>query len=122
MNSIFPNKIVSAIIILLILLNIFSWAAYISRGNQAVHEAQVVAAYNRGKSIMTFQKLFVTDVLGSNGTVDYATRTELEQMVGATNDQAVIVAWDAFLAAKTESDGQTAVKNLLLVMATEASQ
>jgi len=120
MHTIFPNKTVSALIVFLILLNIFSWIAYTSRGNELKKVQDTVANIKQSQNILAFQKLFVDEVLKSDGAVDYDTRRELEQAVGKTNDDAIIAAWNAFLSAKTEAEGQAKVKELLSVMAEKA--
>lgn len=120
MQNIFPNKTVSTIIIFLVILNIISWSAYSSRGRELEKSQNVVSSIEHSQNIMTFQKLFVDKVLKSDGMVDYDTRRELEQAVGKTNDDAVIAAWNAFILAKTEAEGQAKVQELLSVMAERA--
>ena len=122
MHDIFPNKTVSTLIVFLILLNIFSWVAYISRGSELENARNVATNIAQNQNILAFQKLFVDKVLKSDGAVDYDTRRELEQAVGKTNDDAVIAAWNAFLSAKTETEGQIKVKELLSVIADRAYQ
>ena len=120
MHDIFPNKTVSTLIVFLILLNIFSWVAYTSRGSELKNARNVAANIAQSRNILAFQKLFVDEVLKSDGAVDYDTRRELEQAVGKTNDDAVIAAWNAFLLAKTETEGQAKVKDLLSTMVDKA--
>ncbi|OGI94152.1 hypothetical protein A3A03_03255 [Candidatus Nomurabacteria bacterium RIFCSPLOWO2_01_FULL_40_18] len=120
MHNIFTNKIFSTLIIFLVILNIVSWSAYSSRGRELEKSQNAVSSIERSKNIMVFQKLFVDKVLKSDGMVDYDTRRELEQAVGKTNDDAVITAWNAFIVAKTEAEGQTKVKELLSVLAERA--
>ena len=120
MHDIFPNKTVSTLIVFLILLNIFSWVAYTSRGSELKNARNVAANIAQSRNILAFQKLFVDKILKSDGVVDYDTRRELEQAVGKTNDDAVIAAWNAFLLAKTETEGQAKVKDLLSTMADKA--
>ena len=120
MHKIFPNKITSTLIIFLILLNIFSWVAYSSRGQELEKLQSSTVNIEKSKNIMSFQKLFVDKVLKSDGVVDYDTRKSLDQAVGKTDDDAIINAWNAFLSAKTETDGQMKVQELLSVIATEA--
>ncbi|KKR62501.1 hypothetical protein A2643_01655 [Candidatus Nomurabacteria bacterium RIFCSPHIGHO2_01_FULL_39_220] len=122
MHNIFPNKIVSALIIFLAILNIILWSAYSSRGRELRKVQDTVANIEHSRNILAFQKLFVDKVLKSDGVVDYDTRRELEQSVGRTNDDAVISAWNAFLSAKTEDEGQVRVKELLSVLAERAYQ
>lgn len=120
MHNIFPNKISSALTILLVILNIISWSAYASRGRALEKFQNAVSNIEHSKNIMAFQKLFVDKVLKSDGVVDYDTRRELEQAVGKTNDDAVITSWNAFILAKTETEGQMKVKELLSVISERA--
>ncbi|OGI90225.1 hypothetical protein A2911_02375 [Candidatus Nomurabacteria bacterium RIFCSPLOWO2_01_FULL_40_15] len=120
MHTIFSNKIVSALIIFLAIVNVVLWSAYSSRGAELQRVQDVIANIEYGRNILAFQKLFVDKVLKSNGEVDYDTRRELEQAVGKTNDDIVISAWNAFLSTKTESEGQMKVKELLSVLAERA--
>ncbi len=112
MHNIFPNKLSATIIIFLVILNIVSWSAYVSRGKELEKSQNAISSIERSKNIMAFQNLFVNKVLKSDGVVDYDTRRELEQSVGKTNDDIVILAWNAFLGAKTEDEGQIKVKEL----------
>ena len=120
MHIIFPNKIVSALIIFLVILNIALWFAYSSRGVELQRTQNTIANIGHSRNILSFQKLFVEKVLKSNGEVDYNTRRELEQSVGKTNDDIVISAWNAFISAKTEDEGQARVEELLSVLAERA--
>lgn len=120
MHIIFPNKIVSAFIVFLIILNIILFSAYFSRGAELQKTQNIVASIEHSHNILAFQKLFIEKVLKSDGEVDYDTRRELEQSVGKTNDDAVIKAWNAFLSVKTEEEGQAKVKDLLSVLADRA--
>jgi len=122
MHIIFPNKIVSALMVFLVIVNIILWSAYSSRGLELQKVQNMIANIEHSRSILSFQKLFVDKVLKSDGMVDYDTRRELEQAVGKTNDDVVILAWNAFLSAKTEDEGQVKVKELLSVLADRAYQ
>ena len=120
MYNIFPNKTVSILIVLLVLLNIFSWSAYVSRGTEISKLSRNPDGAAQARHILSFQKLFIEKVLSSDGVVSYESRKELEQSVGRSDNDAVIKAWNSFLSAKTESDGQEAVRNLLETMSIEA--
>lgn len=119
MHTIFPNKTISAIVVFLIFLNIISWSLYVSRGKEVDQMRSSFANMEQSKNILAFQRLFIDNVLQSDGVVDYDARRRLEQSVGSTNDKAVIDAWNAFLEAKTEIDAQEKVKKLLSVMTEE---
>jgi len=120
MHILFPNKIVSVLIIFFVIFNITLWSAYSSRGVELRKVQDTIANIEHSRNILAFQKLFVNKVLKSDGVVDYDTRRELEQSVGKTNDDTVITAWNAFLSAKTEDEGQIKVKELLSVLADRA--
>ena|SRR3989344_7630202 len=120
MHTLFPNKTVSTVIVFLVLLNIVTWIAYKSESRELALTQSAIANAEQSKNILAFQKLFVEKVLNSNGTVDYDTRRSLEQSAGKTNDESVIAAWNAFLDAKTEIEGQARLKELLLTLADRA--
>ena len=120
MHNIFPNKTASILIVFLILLNIVSWSAFSSRGKELEKIRATVPSIEHGQKVLAFQKLFVDKILGTEGTVDYETRLALEQAVGKTDDDAVIAAWNSFIAVKTESEGQNKVIELLSVLADSA--
>lgn len=120
MHNIFPNKIASTLIIFLTIFSIVLLSAYVSRGRVLEKAQNEIATIEHSKNILFFQKLFVDKVLKSDGVVDYDVRRELEQAVGRTNDEAVIAAWNAFISAKNEKEGQDKVKELLSVIANRA--
>ena len=75
---------------------------------------------NLNKKILAFQKLFVDKVLNANGVVDFSTRVELQNAVTDINNADITKTWNDFLSAKTESEGQIKVKELLSLLATKA--
>ena len=120
MHTLFPNKIVSALLIFLVIFNIMLWSAYSARGVELRKAEDTISNTEHSRNILSFQKLFVEKVLKSDGEVNYNTRRELEQAVGKTNDDVVISAWNSFIEAKNETDGQIKVKDLISVLANRA--
>lgn len=64
-------------------------------------------------SVLDFNKLFVEKVLKMTGEVSYEDRLRLETAVDETNDPEIKLAWQAFLASKTEQEAQARVLDLL---------
>ena len=117
MNTLFSKRTLGIIILLLIVTNVVSLIAFTNLGKELSQTQYSLAQVQENKNILSFQKLFVDKVLNSDGVVDYDTRRQLDLSVGITNNEAVIDAWNAFIAAKTEADAQNKVKDLFSVMA-----
>ena len=114
------NKTTLVLIFLLLASNIVWGLEYTSKKAQLVTAQQELSTITQNKKILTFQKLFVDKVLNANGIVDFKTRVELQNAVTDIHDEAITQTWNAFLSAKTESDGQNRVKELLSLLATKA--
>jgi hypothetical protein len=121
MHTLLSRKTLYIIIAILLLGNILWLFAFSSRGRELGQAQNSLAQVQENKNILAFQKLFVDKVLKADGVVDYDTRRLLDQSVGSTNNKAVIDAWNAFIAAKTEADAQNKVKNLLSIIADQTS-
>ena len=111
------NKTTVVLIFLLIASNIVWGLQFSSQKTQLNNIKDELAGINQNKKILIFQKMFVEKVLKSNGSVDFNTRVELQNAVTNINDEQITKVWNAFLSAKTEIEGQTAVKELLSQLA-----
>jgi len=114
------NKTTLVLIFLLLVSNILWGLEYTSKKSQLITAQHELSTITQNKKILAFQKLFVDKVLNANGVVDFNTRVELQNAVTDIHDEAITQTWNAFLSAKTESDGQNRVKELLSLLATKA--
>lgn len=76
--------------------------------NQVAIETQKI-----NKKVLAFTNLFIKDVLQANSEIDFDTRLSLENLVRDLNDQAILDQWQKFTEAKTPTQAQLEVKNLL---------
>lgn len=107
-------------LVLIILASNAVWALEFSLEKTARKKAQSeLTAFSHNKKISAFQKLFVDKVLKSDGDVDFDTRVLLQNSVNDTGDKDVIEAWNSFLRAKTEDEGQARVKDLLSLLSSK---
>ena len=114
------NKETLLLIFLLLASNIVWGFLYGSRRSQLVEAQNELETVVQNRKILVFQKMFVEKVLKANGVVDFNTRVELQNAVTDIGDEAITETWNAFLAAKTESEGQNRVKDLLSLLASKA--
>jgi hypothetical protein len=114
------NKItLIALIIILILTNIFWYFKNSSLQTKLVSTQVELNSIIKNKKVVAFQKLFVDKVLMSDGNVDFNTRVELQNAVTGMSDELIEKVWGAFLTAKTEGDAQNRVKELLSLLASK---
>ena len=108
------NKIITILITLLILIligsNVFFAMKY-RTVQQGLYKVSEITASN--EKILTFNKLFITKVLESQGEVSYEDRLKLENAVSDTGDTDIKNAWKNFLASATEAEAQ---KNVLALL------
>jgi len=65
------------------------------------------------RQTLSFLQMFVSKVLGAQGTVSFDDRLVLENAVRGLNDSAILSAWDDFVNSQTPAAAQAGVKNLL---------
>lgn len=104
------------LLVLLIATNIIWCAEYLKIKSDFSKMEADLGATVKNKKIVAFQKLFVDKVLKSEGVVDFNTRVSLQNSVNDTEDQDIVEAWNKFLSAKTEAEGQMRVKELLSLL------
>jgi hypothetical protein len=104
----------NVLMLLLVALNIFFSAQYISNINSEneLIEAQALKTEERIETAR-FLKLFVEKVLGTNGVVSFEDRVKLENDVRAIGDEQIIGQWEAFV---DSQDGEEAQKKAILLM------
>ncbi len=85
---------------------------------QQHEQLKIVSAREASNTaIISFQKLFVSKVLTTQGNVSPEDRLKLEQAVVNTNDKDIQSAWQTFLASTTEAEAQQNVLTLLTLFA-----
>jgi hypothetical protein len=102
------------LMILLVGLNVFFSAQYISSLNQ--ENDQILKQAERTEERLEtarFLKLFVEKVLGTNGTVSFEDRVKLENDVRALGDDQITKQWEAFV---SSADGEEAQSKAILLM------
>lgn len=114
------SKTTLVLIFLLLASNVVWGLQYASKKSQLDIASQELSTITQNKKILAFQKLFVDKVLNANGVVDFNTRVLLQNAVTDIHDEAITETWNAFLSTKTESGGQTKVKELLSLFASKA--
>ncbi|HSR89374.1 MAG TPA: hypothetical protein VLK22_03200 [Candidatus Udaeobacter sp.] len=114
------NKTTLFVIFLLLASNIVWGIEFASKKSQLDIAQNQLSRTVHNKKILAFQKLFIDKVLNANGAVDFNTRVELQNAVADIHDESLTQTWNAFLAAKTETDGQSRVKELLSLIANKA--
>jgi hypothetical protein len=104
----------NVLMLLLVALNIFFSAQYISNINSEneLIEQQALRTEERIETAR-FLKLFVEKVLGTNGVVSFEDRVKLENDVRALGDEQVIGQWEAFVESQ---DGEEAQQKAILLM------
>ena len=114
------NKTTLILIFLLLASNIVWGLEYTTKQSQLITVQNELAEITQNKKILAFQKLFVDKVLNVDGVVDFNTRVELQNAIADIHNEAISQAWNAFLSAETELDGQNRVKELLSLLASNA--
>ena len=77
--------------------------------------------YQYNTKVLAFTKLFVAKVIKAQGDVSFDDRLKLENAVRDINDKAIFDQWQKFTSAKTDSDAQQAVKDLLEMLVNKIS-
>jgi len=102
-----------ALIVILIIGNIFFISKYLGFKKQLQKEQINVEVQNLNGEILEFTQLFIEKVLDTEAEVDFETRLKLENSVRNLRDQEILDQWNKFIESETETDAQENVKNLL---------
>lgn len=104
----------NVLMIILVGLNIFFSVQYTNniKAEDASRLAEAAKTEERLK-ISKFMKLFVDKVLGTNGTISFEDRVQLEADVRALGDENIVKQWEVFVASV---DSESAQKNAVLLM------
>jgi hypothetical protein len=110
------NKIVTAVIAILLVGNVFfAWKFY-SANQELAAEKKIADSQKKNVGVSEFSKMFVADVLKAQGEVSFDTRLKLENAVRQLNDQEILDQWNKFVKSPNETDAQNEVKNLLEIL------
>ena len=107
------KTILSIVILILIVGNIFFAAKYFSTQKELNQIKTIANAKNTNEKVLNFTKLFIAEVLKADGEVNFETRLKLENAVRDLNDEKTLNQWQKFVESETEEEAQTEVKNLL---------
>lgn len=108
--------IMSGIIVLLIISNVFLGFRYYSL-QKNYREAQTnLVALKINQKNLEFAKLFIDKVIKAKGEIDFETRLQLEEAVRKTGDAEVLAQWQKFVGSKTSVEAQAEVKVFLSVL------
>lgn len=112
-----PSSKITLVLVIIIFASNIAWGIGYFKEKSALRQAEgEIQTLGQNKKILAFQKLFVNKVLKASGDVDFDTRVMLQNSVNDTGDEAIIAAWNSFLASKTEAEGQERVKELLSLL------
>ncbi len=108
--------IAGVLITVLVMATVFVYTQYreVARELVAVQDKGVAVETNR--KVLDFAKMFIDDVLKSDGEIDFDTRLKLESAVRSLEDKTIFDAWQRFTGSSTERQAQDAVKDLLSVL------
>lgn len=105
--------ILTAIIIILLLTNIFLGLKYSAAKKEAQKAQSALSVQQTNDKVLSFASLFIEKVLKADSEVNFETRLELENAVRNLGDQEILAQWQKFTEAKIQDEAQLEVKNLL---------
>ena len=107
------KKLITLIIIVLAIGDIFFGAKYLQARQNAQKSIIVTNASNLNTKILDFTALFIKEVLEANKEVSFETRLSLETKVRDLNDKEILAQWQKFTDSNNEVTAQDNVKKLL---------
>jgi hypothetical protein len=109
--------ITAAILIVILVMTSTFFILRYSQIKQVLDENQRrVVAQEINVDVLDFTRDFIDKVLKAEGEIDFETRLDLESAVRAIGDDEILSAWQVFTNSQTETEAQTAVKNLLSLL------
>jgi hypothetical protein len=105
--------ILTAIIIVLLLGNVFLGLKYLADKKEAQKSQAALFIQQTNDKVLSFTSLFIEKVLKADSEVNFETRLELENAVRNLGDQEILAQWQKFTEAQTQDEAQSEVKNLL---------
>ena len=110
------KRIFSAILIILIIGNLFFGIKYFLAQEDLTEAQALVNQSVLNDKVLDFTSVFIKDVLRANEEVSFETRLALETKVRDLRDKEIITAWQNFTESKTEEIAQENVKKLLEIL------
>lgn len=111
------KNILILIVLVLIIGNVYFCFKYFNT-KKALNQADIsIHSQKTNDKIITFNKLFIEDVLKSESEVSFEKRLALENAVRDLKDEEILAQWQKFTESKTEAQAQIEVKNLLEILA-----
>ena len=108
--------IAGVLITVLVMATVFVYTQYREVARELVAVQDQGAAVETNRKVLDFAKMFIDDVLKSDGEIDFDTRLKLESAVRSLEDKTIFDAWQRFTGSSTERQAQDAVKDLLSVL------
>lgn len=105
------------VFILLLAGNIYFAVKYFSSQKELNQTKSALETAQSNRKYLDFNKLFINKILKADSAVDIESRLELENAMRNLNDAEVLAQWKKFIDSSSEKDAQTAVKNLLGMLA-----
>jgi hypothetical protein len=115
------NHFVSFIVVILLISNIFFGVQYFLAQNKIHLLEKQVKLQQINAKILSFEKLFIDNVLKANTEVSFDQRLKLENAVRDLNDPDVLAEWEKFTSSTSEAGAQQEVKNLLSLLTSKIS-
>jgi len=111
------NKKIRNIVIAIILLclALFVWR-YLSLSSRLRVAEQAVGAQRVNEKVLSFSRLFVTNILRNEQAINFDQRLELENAVRDIKDPEIYKAWQEFTNAKEQSAVQLSFYNLFSLL------
>jgi len=110
MNQKLTNKIFIALVIILLLSNIYLADKY--RDSRSASKSCIETQQVNGK-IVALAKLFIEKILKAETELDVETLLELENVAKATGDDELRAQWQKFLNVRTIDGAQQEIQNFL---------
>ena len=110
------TKVLSLIIALLIFSNGFFVVEYLEMDNKMNKMSVSLGEVEINDKVLFFSKLFIKEVLQSDGEVSFESRVDLENAVRETEDEEIMSKWKEFTNSKTAPEAQVIVKDLLSIL------
>jgi len=110
MNWKFTNKFLLALVIVLVLANIYLVDKY--QDLRSVSES-CIESQKANEKIVVLAKFFIEKILKADGELNVETVLELENAAKATGDEELRAQWQKFLATRTIEEAQQEIQNFL---------
>jgi hypothetical protein len=107
------EKTIGILFAISLVANLALAAGYKSQSSSLASVNATMTQERYNEKDLAFTKLFINDVLKSDGEIALATRLKLDNAIRELKDQELIDLWDTFVNAESERAAQDATKNLL---------